>query len=539
MTAAVDVGGKIESTLQATKDNLAEIARQVEEDKKIAEEKKKKAAYQKKHKNVIEIKKNIATFEEKIGLATKISDGVLTTRIIGEFSAGKSRLLGELFGTMIPDSLFPVSSLERQTRLQLEITHGEKPELTLIQRPQDYAPAVLVKTLSHFPEREELNEFDPLEYRLRLTLPETRLILENGDGFSEDNSPKRLFLIDTPGWNSGDDKLIEDEASTVITGYHNLALVYVCQASRLDGVTNKEHLKDFLSTLADADFLDQSKVIFILTHCPEQDAERLKKKSCDLITSLWNELDMDQDDLGSDVYCVDFGNMSEDILEQFRRDFWDSLLSPITKSIGVEQKEPLWVKEIKNWPDEWNIVPRINACHALLGLANNTLSLIQDEHVFIKDMNKYRLATCKTDDDVKLKVKQEWLRQFNSMTKFEFVSDVDNIGTLDVEHPLHDWWNTWLENCRNALHPVDDFFAKAIETIEALTMNDIDNIEDILHREFVSSYYLAKTTMYKSFVVFVNSAKTMPETLAIENKISTLLSLSLINAEYEDKFAVI
>jgi len=70
-----------------------------------------------------------------------LSDGVLTARIIGEFSAGKTRLLRELLVPLIPPALFPLSSLERQTRLRLEITHGETPRLSLIERPQDYSPA--------------------------------------------------------------------------------------------------------------------------------------------------------------------------------------------------------------------------------------------------------------------------------------------------------------------------------------------------------------------------------------------------------------
>lgn len=62
---------------------------------------------------------------ERLSRPAAPPDGLLSARVIGEFSAGKTRLLRELLGEVIPPALFPVSSLERQTRLPLEITYGE------------------------------------------------------------------------------------------------------------------------------------------------------------------------------------------------------------------------------------------------------------------------------------------------------------------------------------------------------------------------------------------------------------------------------
>ena len=217
----------------------------------------------------------LQAFADQMARSTAPSDGVLTARVIGEFSAGKTRLLRELLGELIPPALFPVSSLERQTRLQLEITHGEVPALTLIKREHDCHPAVVLKTLTQFPERDALADYNPLQHRLRLTLPEPRLILPSGDGFSDDASPKRLFLIDTPGWNSGDDVLAEDDATQIMAGYHNLALVYVTDATRLQSEKNAERLLEFLEALAGADFLKDPTLLFIVTHCPAKDADRM------------------------------------------------------------------------------------------------------------------------------------------------------------------------------------------------------------------------------------------------------------------------
>ena len=110
----------------------------------------------------------------------QISDGLLTARVIGEFSAGKTRFLRELLGDSIPPALYPVSSLERQTRLPMEITYGPEPELTLVQRANDYEindKARTLQTLTEFPDREATVQYDPLQHRLRLAIPENRLIL--------------------------------------------------------------------------------------------------------------------------------------------------------------------------------------------------------------------------------------------------------------------------------------------------------------------------------------------------------------------------
>ena len=193
------------------------------------------------------LQRQLQSFAGQLEAGSDLTDGVLTARVVGEFSAGKTRFLRELLGHLIPVPLYPISSLERQTRLQLEITYGKTPTLTLIERAEDYQPAKILKDLASFPERQELGVLDPMTHRLRLALNEHRLILNDGDGFSNDKSPKRLFLIDTPGWNSGDDELAERDASSILTGYHNLALIYVSQAARVDGALNAEHLRGFES----------------------------------------------------------------------------------------------------------------------------------------------------------------------------------------------------------------------------------------------------------------------------------------------------
>ena len=236
----------------------------------------------------------IEKFALKMEQSTQLEDGVLTARVVGEFSAGKTRLLKELLAEKIPEELFPISSIERQTKLQLEISYGEQAELTLIEREHDYSKATVVKKLAHFPLREDIdsNRYSPKKHRLQLSIPEPRFILPTGDGYSDKKVPMRLFLIDTPGWNSGEDDIAEREAGQILTGYHNLGLVYVSDAKRLDGKTNQEHLSDFLEVLQGANFLGKAHLVFVVTHCPVADQSRFQQRTEQYVKTLWRNLEI-------------------------------------------------------------------------------------------------------------------------------------------------------------------------------------------------------------------------------------------------------
>ena len=74
---------------------------------------------------------------QNVWVTKKPSDSVLTTRVVGEFSAGKSRLLRELLQPCTPSHLLPISSREVQTCLLLEVTYNPEPELSLIEKTSD------------------------------------------------------------------------------------------------------------------------------------------------------------------------------------------------------------------------------------------------------------------------------------------------------------------------------------------------------------------------------------------------------------------
>lgn len=463
------------------------------------------------------------------------SDGVLTARVIGEFSAGKTRLLRELFGPLIPPALFPVSSLERQTRLQLEITHGEVPALTLIEREEDYRPAVVLKTLANFPEREQLADYNPLLHRLRLALPEPRLILKSGDGYNTDDTrPKRLFLIDTPGWNSGDDLLAEGDAAQIMAGYHNLALVYVTDANRLDGAKNAERLLDFLQALADAEFLEDPTLLFVVTHCPASEARHQQDRARKLVLTQWEKLGRDADELNLKLFCVEFHEMSNAQRQTFRDDFWQALLQPLGQTDKVAD---LWVSAIHHWPKDWDIRPALQHTGQILNQARHWLEQARKGDEFVAGMNMHRLRGLDAPGIVQ-RVRDKWLGQLSCSAAdlTEFMTTT--LHDLPAGHPLSAWWtHYWLVNIWQALEPVKAFFRQAEQAIAELTPKTED-LAAYLDAKLGPAHRQALAALENSFTALVETAQqVIPEPQA-EKAIATLMTLSLLQARYADYYAI-
>ncbi|MDD2728426.1 hypothetical protein [Malikia sp.] len=471
------------------------------------------------------------SFSENLLRRSELTDGFLTARVVGEFSAGKTRLLSELFGPLIPESLMPISSLEPQTRLQLEITYGDVPTLSLVEREQDYRPARLVRPFSCFPERQELANFDPMLYRLRLAVNEPRLILEEGDGYGQEKQPQRLFLIDTPGWSSGDDELAEQQASALMTGYHNLALVYVSQAGRLDGVVNAGHLRDFMSALADAEFLDQAKLLLVVTRCPPAEAQRMQQLARKLVHRLWAELGRDEAELSLDIFCVDFHAMSAEMLAQFRAGFWRSLLEPLKQPAQLAG-DP-WALALRRWPDSWDLRSGLRASAHRLERARALLQKSRQDDEFISGMNMYRLTGLE-NDAMRKKVSAAWLRQLGCEP-----ADLGDwsVPALPGDHPLSDWWSSyWQQQLGQTLAPVQAFFDSARQAIDRLTY-DVKDLKDYLLAELDQPHARALSALDSSFSCLIQTAQELLDEPAAEKRLATLFTLSLLQARYEDYYA--
>jgi uncharacterized protein YukE len=428
--------------------------------------------------------------------------------------------------------------LERQTRLPLEITYGPAPELTLVQRANDYdinEKTLTLQTLTEFPDREATMGHDPLRHRLRLALPENRLILQNGDGYSDDKSSKRLFLIDMPGWNSGDDLLAEGDASQIMAGFHNLALVYVVSAVRLDGLKNSERLNNFLQAFAEADFVGDPHLIVIMTHCPADEAAALQKKVNKQVNAMWTELG-ESSQLSMDLFSVDFEDISVDELTQFRDSFWKSLLSPLSQLPALSAPHP-WVHSLRNWPVHWMIEGPVAQSQALLMQARDTLkTACQDGH-YLPGMNMTKLIGLNATA-IQERLKHAWTRQMRDTTAASTQSLHLAIPRLDDNHPLADWWNGyWMPNLQSALKSVDDFVNAVPVALKKINANTI-SLQDCLSGQLNAPYCQAMEAMNNSFTKIADALQSLPKETSTEHFLATLLKLGLIQMRYQDHLNV-
>lgn len=457
-------------------------------------------------------------------------DGVLTVRVIGEFSAGKTRFLRELLGSRIPVELLPISSLERQTRLPLEITYGPEAELWLIERPQDARPGVPLTRYDHFPPRAELVAFDPERHRLRLAVPETRLILRQGDGYGE--GARRLALIDMPGWNSGDDALAESDADTLFTGHWNLGLCYVCQASRLDGERNHSRLAEFLEALEGADFYGgRSRLLFIITQCPGEDRHRLEALARERVLNTWRELDFEEDELDLLVLSADFSAMSPSELQSFRRSCWHHLISPLQ---DAQELQHPWRPAIEGWCDEWSIRSRLHRTQQVLERAGTMLNEARKDGEYLPGMNMYRLIGL-GDAERYAKLQSAWLRRLGANVLQDTGSIPEGLE-LSADHPLHAWWSGfWVPHVRATLASAQHFFATADLALRDMPA-DTPDLQHYLRTRLDSAYTAAIAQMKSRFVHLVHTALPLVGESAQENVIATLLTLSLLHVGLEPYF---
>lgn len=63
-----------------------------------------------------------------------------------------------------------------------------------------------------------------------------------------------------------------------MAGFHNLALVYVVSAVRLDSLKNSERLNNFLQAFSNADFVGVPHLMVMMTHCSAAEAPALQAK---------------------------------------------------------------------------------------------------------------------------------------------------------------------------------------------------------------------------------------------------------------------
>lgn len=481
------------------------------------------------------ILKATSSFANKMesGNTEEIEDGALTVRIVGEFSAGKTRVLSELFPLQIPEVLKPISSQEAQTKLPLEISYGETPSLALVHRSSDLDEVQHVKSLDAFPNRQSVSPYDPQEYRLRLLINEPRFILKNGDGYSGDGTPKKLFLIDTPGWNSGEDAIAEIDAKDHLFGEHNLAIIYVCHANRLDGHINNEKLKSFLEALIDADFYSTtSRLYIVITHCDDASRTRLIEKMSNQVCDIWkNELLGKLDDLIMKVVAVDFPSMNDSELQDFREEVWSYLLTEVGYEPFDVQKT--YSQQILDWDESLDVRTLIETQVSSLQKTTRIVDLFRVNEEFIHGMNMTRLRGL-SEEKMRIRLTDKFLKQIN-YSNFEEAIMLPKVVQLDDNHPLAEWWNNYF--AKNVTL-INTLYLNLIESIKS-TISNINtqtvDLQNYLNQSLLVKYLHVKFTLHNSsFMLCMNTIDRNMMKLPLNKFIATLLKLSLIQSRFKD-----
>lgn len=488
------------------------------------------------------ISTTLRQFKETYKAERKLTDGVLTARVIGEFSAGKTRILTELLSNLIPENLSPVSSLQPETRLQLEITYGDTAELTLIEKPNDRTQGKVIKKLNTFPSREQSLTYDPDIYRLRLSLPCEYFVL-NGDGYSEGNDPKRLFIIDMPGWSSGNDAIADKNANEMFLGEYILSLVYVSNASRVDGIDNAKRLEEFLSAMYYSAFLDVYKLLFVVTHCPDKEKQKFQQRAKELVYKIWTEnLHNDAKDLELDVFCVDFATINTSELIKFREDFWQSLLSQLSDEMRAKSQQKMlnWLRNIDTKNIDLNINEMVNDSYKLITNAQNLLTNAMQQGEFIFGMNKHRLIGLSLNES-KAKIKSTWYRQIDlSLNNLSQIVDKKLNSNFKInvteENPLYYYWkNYWNEKLLNIIRPTINFFKEMDNVLNNLSENNIENLNDFIFDKLYNSYEHCLIQYHNNpFIELVNVLYNLISKNNQQNQnsklVATLFTLSLLES---------
>lgn len=472
----------------------------------------------------------------------KITDGCLTSRVVGEFSAGKTRFLCELLSDQLPEALYPVSSMQAETRLALEITHGEQVVLQLIEKPSDGHTAHnrVVQSFEHFPTRSEVMESDPFLHRLRLTLPEPRFILANGDGYSEEETPMRLFLVDTPGWNSGEDELSEQSPEALMFGEWNLNMVYVCHALRLDSQLNQEKLKDFLRALADkaGDFRVNPHLIMVITHCDSKERDKSVAKMQQRVYQDWGQIAKDlawgedAPALELDVLAYDFAEFKQgdcQLRGEFRQRFWQAFSRHLQQPKQIEQHP--WIASVHTWPESWQVQPLIQAQIAELERLSALTQNAKQNGEWVKNMNMTRLIGLDSAEIGK-RLSERWSTQVQLKPDFKLTSCAD----LPKDHPLFTWWRDYWQPRVNALidahQQLLDQVAQAFVTLPTETKD----LNAYLCQQLDTRLKYAENSQQGSFFCVLTALNSMNSQALTDGPrwLASLLQLSLLDASYQD-----
>ena len=466
-------------------------------------------------------------FVKSVQGTSKLEDASVAIRVVGEFSSGKTRFVSELFSSMLPAELKPVSSLARETVVPLEITYGENVALELIRRTEDDGRAELIKSFSKFPRRKELAGIDLENCRLRLFVPEERLTLAKGDGIYA-NEPQRLRIIDHPGWNSGDEKN-GGEGMGLSADWKNMALVYVCKLKRLDSADNYAMLAEFIKSLkTEMDLtLDKLPLFVLITDCPEEERaiaeERLKERILEMLGKFADEIPLC-------VRAVDFSKMSAEEKQALFASFWQHVLE-------ASPSEPIKKNALRamtdSWKDEWKLRPYLRKCLDYLDEAGKLVSALRPDGKFMggREMSFYEGLK---NPELSSRILNEFSRR--NATVSENSLKALQPPDLPKDHPLRPWLDAyWLPRLREPVDAMRDFNQAAKKAIRSINPA-ITDLEEYLSEKLDAAYRKAARPYPISFVNLCRLCRGMND-LPEHTLLATLLGASLLEARYADSSA--
>jgi len=464
-------------------------------------------------------------------MADKFVDEAAVVYIIGAFSAGKSRLVRELLRSHNAVDLLPISSQERQSALQVEITYGLETSLVLVNDENEQ-----VKGFSSFPSRQEQQKYSVGSHYLRLEVPEPALSLGNIALLSDEEGSKRLLLKDMPGWNSGDSYLAEDPLEHGLVSANNLSLVYVVRANGVDSQDDLSRLEAIFTAVEEGEayFYNGFNLVVVVTRCEDlSEYEAIRQRLEQRFQTISEQIELDEEEkFQLTVLCVDFGKESEQRDNHtFIEQFWQAILLPVQEQKQEPTEGSAWERKIRHWPAEWSVQAKLVSSLALLDSAKKAMAVFKQQDQFVCHMNRTRLLGL-SNKQRREKVLRAWQKQVG-----EWQPSVLKLKKLKLSeaHPLAPWWNDhyWLRNLSTVLGHIDELFSQMKRSINALP-NDVPDLQTYFEENVGLAYLAAEHSLRNSFYRVGESLESIQADEDQAKMIATLLSLSVMDAKYSD-----
>jgi hypothetical protein len=188
---------------------------------------------------------------------------------------------------------------------------------------------------------------------------------------------------------------------------------------------------------------------------------------------------------------------------------------------------------LRRWPQEWDVRPGLSATAQLFGRARALLDKALQGDEFLPGMNMYRLMGLSAAD-MAAKLNTVWHRQLEGDP---LTAAAWQAPSLPLGHPLGDWWQTyWQAGMDAALAPVRQFFLQARKAFDGVTPA-VKDLQKHLAQALARPHAEALLALDGSFACLVRTTQDLLPEPSQERRIATLLTLSMLQARYEDHYA--